>query len=140
MSNDEGLNVNLEETAADGNQNQIPVSRNQSMRFIYEEQLAADGLRRTFILSGERSCSKLVKQNASREDVNVKSGEGKSKRSGNLTPKRLAYKCNILWERRSRINGRLIRKYATIKDLLFSTRNVTVQEKMGQFNDLFKMF
>ena len=37
MSLDEGLDVNLEETAADGNQNQIAVPRNQSVRPIYEE-------------------------------------------------------------------------------------------------------
>ena len=110
------------------------------MRPIYEEQLAADGHRQTFSLPGENSCSKWVNQNESREYVNAESGEGRSKRSRNLTPKGLACKCNILWERRSRINGRLIRKYATIEDLLFSTRNViAVQEEMGQFNDLFQM-
>ena len=139
MSLYEGLNVNLEETGADRNQNQIAVSRNQSVRPIYEEQLPADGHRQTFILPGETSCSKWVNQNASREDVNAESGEGRSKRSRNITPGRLVCKCSILWERRSRINGRLIRKYPTIEDLLFSTRNVVaVQEEMGQFNDLFK--
>ena len=67
-------------------------------------------------------------------------GEGRSKRFRNLTPKGLACKINILCETRSRINGRLIRKYATIEDLLFLIRNVvTVQEEMGQFNDLIKM-
>ena len=110
------------------------------MRPIYEEKIAADGHRQTLSLPGESSCSKWVNQNASREDVNAESGEGRSKKSRNLTPKRFAHKCNILWERRSRINGRLIRKYATIEDLLFSTRNViAVQEEMGQFNDLFQM-
>ena len=58
MSLDEGLNVNLEETAADGNQNHIAVARNQSVRPIYKEQLAADAHRRTFGLPGENSCSK----------------------------------------------------------------------------------
>ena len=102
------------------------------MRPIYEEQRAADGHRRTFSLPGENSCSKWVNQNESREYVNAESGEGRSKRSRNLTPKGLACKCNILWERRSRINGRLIRKYATIEDLLLSTRNVVaVQEEMS---------
>ena len=140
MSLDEGLNVNLEETAADGNQNQIAVPRNQSVRPIYEEQLAADGHRRTFSLPGENSCSKWVNQNAFRKDVNAESGEGRSKRSRNLTPKGLAYKCNILQERRRRVSGRLIRKYATIEDLLFSARNlVAVQEEMAQFIDLLKM-
>ena len=61
----------------------------------------------------------------------------KKKRSRKLTPKGLAYGC----ERRSRINGRLIRKYVNIKDLLFSTKNVVVvvEEEMGQFNGLFKI-
>ena len=45
MSLDEGLNVNLEETAADGIQNQIAVSKNQSVRVIYKEKIAADGHR-----------------------------------------------------------------------------------------------
>ena len=45
-----------------------------------------------------------------------------------------------LKERRRKINGRLIRKYSTIEDLLFSSRNaVIVEEELGQFNDLFKM-
>ena len=71
-----------------------------------------------------------MNQNASRKDVNAESGT----RSRNLTPKGLAYKCNILQERRCRVNGRLIRKYATIEDLLFSARNlVAVQEEMAQF-------
>ena len=103
------------------------------------EPKAADGHRETFSLPGERNCSKWVNQNVAREDVNAEGGEGKSKRSRNLTAKGLAYKCNIFRER-SRIIGRLIRKYATIEDLLFSTRNlVAVQEEMGQFNDLFRM-
>ena len=127
---DKGINVNLEETAADRNQNQIAVLRNQSVRPICKEQLAAYGHRRTLTLPGENSCSKSVNRNASREDVKAESGEGRTKRS----------KCNILWERRSRINRRLIRKYATIEDPLFSARNVVVvQEEMAQFNDLFKV-
>ena len=45
-----------------------------------------------------------------------------------------------LKERRRKINGRLIRKYSIIEDLLFSSRNaVIVEEELGQFNDLFKM-
>ena len=110
------------------------------MRPIYEEQLAVNGHRRTFSLPGENSHSEWVNQNASRKDVNAENGEGRTKRSRNRTPNGLAYKCNILWGRRSRINGRLIGKYATIEDLLFLVRNVvSVQEKMAQFNDLFKM-
>ena len=45
-----------------------------------------------------------------------------------------------LKERRRKINGRLIRKYSTIEDLLFSSQNaVIVEEELRQFNDLFKM-
>ena len=45
-----------------------------------------------------------------------------------------------LKERRRKINGRLVRKYSTIEDLLFSCRNaVIVEEELCQFNDLFKM-
>ena len=60
-----------------------------------------------------------MNQNAAREDVNAEGGEGRSKRSRNLTAKGLADKCNILRERKSRINGGLIRKYATIQDYSF---------------------
>ena len=82
-----------------------------------------------------------MNQNAAREDVNAERGEGRSKRPRNLTAKGLAYKCNILRDRGSRMDGRLIRRYATIEDLLFSTRNVAAaQKEMGQFNDLSKMF
>ena len=43
-------------------------------------------------------------------------------------------------ERRRNINGRLIRKFKTIEDLLFLIQNaVIVEEDLGQFNDLFKM-
>ena len=52
----------------------------------------------------------------------------------------MAYKKETLRERRRKINGRLIRKYSTIEDLLFSSKNViAVEEEMKQFNDLFMM-
>ena len=89
------------------------------MRAVYEEQLAADSHRRTFSLLGESNCSKWVNQNVAREDVNGKGGEGRIKTSRNLTAKGLAYKCNILRERRSRINGRLIRKLLPLKTYSF---------------------
>ena len=41
MSLDEGLNVNLEETADDGNQNQSAIPRNQSMKAIQKSNLNA---------------------------------------------------------------------------------------------------
>ena len=50
-----------------------------------------------------------------------------------ITPKGLAYKCDILRERGSRINVRLTRKYVIIEELLFlSSIAVVVEEKMGQ--------
>ena len=50
MSLDEGLNINLEETAAHGNQIKSVVPGNDSMRAIYEEQHTADDHRRTLSL------------------------------------------------------------------------------------------
>ena len=72
-----------------------------------------------------------MNKNGEREDVNPEGGEGKSKRSRNLTPKGLAYKCDIRREQKIESMG-----YYP----LFLTRNVVaVEEEMGQFNDLFKM-
>ena len=43
-------------------------------------------------------------------------------------------------ESRRKINSRLIRKYSTIEDLLFSSKNIiAVEEGMKQFNVVFKM-
>ena len=45
-----------------------------------------------------------------------------------------------LKEIRRKINGRRIRKYSTIEDLLFSSRNAIIVEKeLGRFNNLFTM-
>ena len=76
--------------------------------------------------------------NVAREDVNAEGDEGRSRRSRNLPAKGLVCKCNIFRER-SRIIGRLIRKYATIEDILFSKRNLVAVQEMGQFNDLFRV-
>ena len=103
----------------------------------------ADGHRRIFSLPGESNCSNCVNQNAFKEDVNPEGSKRRIKRSWNLIPNWLAYKRDwncILRERRSRISRGLIRKYGTIENLLFSTRNIVeVKEEMGQFNDLLKM-
>ena len=94
----------------------------------------------TFNLPGANSCSKWVNKNAAREDVDLKGGENRSKVSRNLTANGLVYKCEILCKKRIKINGRLIRKYATMEDLLFSSRNiVAVDEELNQFNDIFKI-
>ena len=90
-------------------------------------------------MSGDSSCSQWVEKNG-REVVIPDVGEGRSTRSRNFIEKRLAYKKETLRERRRKINGRRIRKYSTIEDLLFSSKNViAVEEEMKQFNDLFKM-
>ena len=56
MSLDEGLNVNLEEMAADGHQNHSAVPRNKSVGAIYKEKLQLDGHRQTFSLLSESNC------------------------------------------------------------------------------------
>ena len=60
------------------------------MRPNYKEYIEADGHRQTFSLPSKSNCLKWVNQNTAREDVNSEGGEGRSKRSRNLTPKELA--------------------------------------------------
>ena len=95
-------------------------------------------IRETSSMPGDSSCSQWVEKNG-REVAIPDVGEGRSKRFRNFTEKELAYKKETLRERR-KINGRLIRKYSTTEDLLFSSKNViAVEEEMKQFNDLFNM-
>ena len=90
-------------------------------------------------MPGDSSCSQWVEQSAW-EDVMRQGNIGRATRSRNLTEKGLAYKKETLTERRRKINGRLIRKYRAIEDLLFSSKNIiAVEEEMKQFIDLFKM-
>ena len=66
--------------------------------------------------------------------------EGRATISRDLTEKGLVCKKETLRERRRNINSRLIRKYSTTEDLLFSTKNIiAVEEEMKELNDLFKM-
>ena len=89
--------------------------------------------------TGDSLCSQWVEQSA-REDVIQQGNIGRATRSRNFTEKGLAYKKETLRERRRKINGRLIRKYSTIEDLLFFSKNIiAVEEEMKQFSDLFKM-
>ena len=93
-------------------------------------------IRETSSVHGDSSC---VEQSA-REIVFRHGSVGRATRSRNLTEKGLAYKKKTLRERRRKINSRLIRKYSTIEDLLFSSENIiAVEEEMKQFNDLFKV-
>ena len=103
-------------------------------------------IRETSSVPGDSSCSQWVEQSATHstmqppEDVMRQGNIGRATRSRNLTEKGLAYKKETLRERRRKINGRLIRKYRAIEDLLFSSKNITaVEEEMKQFIDLFKM-
>ena len=67
--------------------------------------------------------------------------EGRATRSRNLTEKGFACKKETLRERTKKVNRRLIRKYSTIEDLMFSSKRIiAVEEGMKQFNNLFKMF
>lgn len=79
------MSVNLETIAIDGNQNQSALPRNQSVRSVYDEQFEADGNRSILNLLRENSCSKWMEQNAAREEVDLKCGEKRSKRSRNFT-------------------------------------------------------
>ena len=91
-------------------------------------------------MSGDNLCSQWVEQSA-REDIIQHGNRGRATRSTNLTEKSLAYKKETLRETRRKINGRLIRKYSNIEDLLlFSSKNIIpVEKEMKQFNYLFKM-
>ena len=119
--------------------NQNRITRCQSM-MVNEDQHWGNWImiRETSSMPGDSSCLQWVEKNG-REVVIPDVGEGRSTRSRDLTEKGLAYKKETLRERR-KINGRLIRKYSTIEDLLFSSKNViAVEEEMKQFNDIFKM-
>ena len=51
--------------------------------------------------------------------ITYKTDGTRSRTPRNLTEKKAAYKLQTLKERRSKTNGRLIRKYSTLADLLF---------------------
>ena len=96
-------------------------------------------IRETSSVPGDTPCLQWVEQRAS-EAVIPDSSRGTAARSGNLTKKGLTCKKDALSETRTKTNGRLLRKYSTIQDWLFSSKNIiTVEEKMKQFNDLFKI-
>ena len=120
MSIAEGLNENLEEQDAEKTQDAFP-----SLQYTPDN-------RRTNSLPGISTCSRWIEQNA----ITYETDGTRSSRPRNLTEKG-AQKLQTLKERRRKINGRLIRKYSTIEDLLFSSRNAVIVEE--QFNDLFKM-
>ena len=92
--------------------------------------------RRSNSLPGISTCSRWIELNA----ITYEGDGTRSRRPRNLTEKGAAYKFQTLKERRRTINGRLIRKYSTIKHLLVSSQKaVVVEEELGQFNDLFKI-
>ena len=119
-----GFNENLEEEDAEKTQDAFP-----TVQHTPDNQRANS-------LPGISTCSKWIEQNA----ITYEQDGTRSRRPRNPTEKGAAYKLQTLKERRRKINGRLIRKYSTIEDLLFSSHNVViVEEELGQFNDLFKM-
>ena len=121
MSIAEGLNENLEEQYAEKIQDAFPTA-----------QHTPDNLR-TNNLPGISTCSKWIDQNAiTYEEYGIR-----SRRQRNLTEKGAACKLQTLKERRTKINGGLIRKCSTIEDLLFSSRNDVML--LSVINDLFKM-
>ena len=116
------------------------ITRYQSMMVNEDQHLETwTKIRKTSSVPSDSSCSQWVEQSA-REDVIRHVSRSRATRSRNLTEKGLAYKKETLRERRRNINGRLIRKYSTIEDLLFSSKNIiAVEEGMKQFNVVFKM-
>ena len=139
MSLGERLDTDLGEPDTD-KRNPNGITRCQSM-MVNEDQHRETwtNIRETSSVPGDSSCSQWVEQSA-REDVIRHGNRGRATRSRNFTEKGLAYKKETLRERRRKINGRLIRKYRAIEDLLFSSKNIiAVEEEMKQFMDLFKM-
>ena len=124
MSTAEGLNKNLEEQNAEKTQDAFSTV-----------QHTPDN-RRTNSLPGISTCSRWIEQNT----ITYEMDGTRSRRPRNLTENGTTYKLQTLKEKRKKINGRLIRKYNTVEDLLFSSRNaVIIEEELGHFNDLFKM-
>ena len=53
----------------------------------------------------------------------------------------LEYQISLLQKKQRKLTSKLERKSEEIDDLLYSTKNqITVEESMVQFNDIFKMF
>ena len=133
------LDTDLEDPDTD-KRNPNGITRCQSM-MVNEDQYQGNWtkIRETSIVPGDSSCSQWVEQSA-REVFIPHGSDGRATISRNLTEKGLAYMKETLREKRRKIDSRLIRKYSTIEDLLFSRKNIiAVEEEMKQFNDLFKM-
>ena len=66
---------------------------------------------------------------------------GMCKRVRKSTQKVLEYQISLLQKKQRKLTSKLERKSEEIDDLLYSTKNqITVEESMVQFNDIFKMF
>ena len=62
------------------------------------------------------------------------------RRQKKVTEKGLVYKKDTLFQRRSKMHSRLVRKSSAINDLLYSKENISmVKEEMCLLDDLFKM-
>ena len=114
--------VNLLDSAAD-KMNQNVISRCQSMMINEEQHLINDNEgREIHSVPDESRCSKQVEQ--SRREAEISDNcQGRFTRSRKLTMKGMLQKKKTLKERRRKINSRLIRRYGTIEDLLFSSTN-----------------
>ena len=66
---------------------------------------------------------------------------GMCKRVRKSTQKVLEYQISLLEKKQRKLTSKLERKSEEIDDFLYSTKNqITVEESMVQFNDIFKMF
>ena len=139
MSFGERFDTDLADSDTD-KKNPNVITRCQSM-MVNEDQYGENWnkIRETSSLPIDSSCSQWVEQRARKNIIPHGSG-GRATRSRNLTEKGLEYMKETLRETRRKISGRLIRKYSSVEDLLFLSKNINAaEEQMKQFNELFKM-
>ena len=139
MSFGERFDTDLADSDTD-KKNPNVITRCQSM-MVNEDHYRENWtkIRETSSLPIDSSCSQWVEQRARKNIIPHGSG-GRATRSRNLTEKGLEYMKETLRETRRKISGRLIRKYSSVEDLLFLSKNISAaEEQMKQFNELFKM-
>ena len=62
-------------------------------------------------------------------------------RARKLTEKRLQYRLELQRERRSKLHGKLFRKYIMIDEMTYSWVNATAsREEIDHFNDIMRLF
>ena len=106
----------------------------RSMVALNQEEIGtSNGNRDTASLPNDQAWSK-------RDQADENEANGVFTRRRKLFERGRAYRATLLKERREKINGRMMRKFNIIENLLFSNKNrIAVEEELVQFNYLFKM-